>query len=57
MKYSLNAVALAALSSFAAAKEMPPDEIKAAELFDSGIRHQNIMEAKEVRAFIFPSIV
>ncbi|KAI0844860.1 hypothetical protein F5Y00DRAFT_273538 [Daldinia vernicosa] len=46
MKYSLNAVALAALSSFAAAKELPPDEKLAAEIFDSGIRHEHIMSTK-----------
>ncbi|KAI0114799.1 hypothetical protein F4814DRAFT_293485 [Daldinia grandis] len=46
MKYSLNAVALAALSSFAAAKELPPDEKLAAEIFDSGLRHEHIMSTK-----------
>ncbi|KAI2631056.1 hypothetical protein GGR54DRAFT_635659 [Hypoxylon sp. NC1633] len=47
MKYSLNAVALAALSSLALAKEMPPDEKLAAELYDSGVRHETIMATKE----------
>ncbi|KAI0010198.1 hypothetical protein F4779DRAFT_318726 [Xylariaceae sp. FL0662B] len=46
MKYSLNAVALAALSSYAVAKELPPDEKLAAELFDSGLRHETIMSTK-----------
>ncbi|KAI1085434.1 hypothetical protein F5B20DRAFT_3209 [Whalleya microplaca] len=46
MKYSLNAVALAALSSCALAKELPKDEKLAAELFDSGIRHETIMSTK-----------
>lgn len=48
MKYSLNAVALAALSSYAVAKEMVPDEKLAAEIFDSGIRHEHIMATKMV---------
>lgn len=48
MRYSLNTVALAALSGYAVAKEMVPDEVKAAELFDSGIRHETIMATKEV---------
>ncbi|KAK6949946.1 hypothetical protein Daesc_008269 [Daldinia eschscholtzii] len=46
MKYSLNAVALAALSGFAAGKELPPDEKLAAEIFDSGVRHEHIMSTK-----------
>lgn len=33
--------ALLSLAALAAAKEMPKDEFKAAELFDSGIRHEN----------------
>ncbi|KAI1465250.1 uncharacterized protein F4812DRAFT_137753 [Daldinia caldariorum] len=46
MKYSLNAIALAALSSFAAGKELPPDDKLAAEIFDSGLRHEHIMSTK-----------
>jgi hypothetical protein len=33
--------ALLSLAALAASKEMPKDEFKAAELFDSGIRHEN----------------
>lgn len=33
--------ALLSLAALAAAKEMPKDEFRAAELFDSGIRHEN----------------
>jgi hypothetical protein len=33
--------ALLSLAALAAAKEMPKDEFKAAQLFDSGIRHEN----------------
>jgi hypothetical protein len=33
--------AVLSLAALAAAKEMPKDEFKAAELFDSGIRHEN----------------
>lgn len=33
--------ALLSLVALAAAKEMPKDEFRAAELFDSGIRHEN----------------
>ncbi|KAI0377089.1 hypothetical protein F5Y04DRAFT_191057 [Hypomontagnella monticulosa] len=46
MKYSLNAAALAAFASYALAKEMAPDETLAAELFDSGVRHEHIMATK-----------
>jgi hypothetical protein len=41
--------ALLSLSALAAAKEMPKDEIKAAELYDSGIRHANNVALKKVR--------
>ena len=33
--------AILSLAALAAAKEMPKDEFRAAELFDSGIRHEN----------------
>ncbi|CAJ2506771.1 Uu.00g079570.m01.CDS01 [Anthostomella pinea] len=46
MKYSLNAAALAAFSSYALAKEMAPNEELAASLYDSGVRHQEIMDIK-----------
>ncbi|KAL7626161.1 hypothetical protein AAE478_002931 [Parahypoxylon ruwenzoriense] len=46
MKSALNAIAVAALSSCALGKEMPPDEQLAAEIFDSGIRHEHIMSTK-----------
>lgn len=32
---------LISLAALVAAKEMPKDEVKAAQLFDSGIRHEN----------------
>jgi hypothetical protein len=40
--------ALLSLFALAAAKEMPKDEIKAAELYDSGIRHANNVALKKV---------
>lgn len=39
--------ALLSLSALAAAKEMPKDEVKAAELYDSGIRHANNVALKK----------
>lgn len=33
--------AILSLAALAAAKEMPKDEFKAAQLFDSGVRHEN----------------
>ena len=36
----------------AAAKEMPKDEIKAAKLYDTGIRHANNMALKKVRTLL-----
>jgi hypothetical protein len=35
-------------SALAAAKEMPKDDFKAAELYDSGIRHANNVALKKV---------
>lgn len=40
--------AILSLSALAAAKEMPKDEFKAAELYDSGIRHENNVALKKV---------
>jgi hypothetical protein len=40
--------ALLSLSALVAAKEMPKDEIKAAKLYDSGIRHANNLALKQV---------
>jgi hypothetical protein len=40
--------ALLSLSALAAAKEMPKDEFKATELYDSGIRHANNVALKKV---------
>lgn len=39
---------LAFLCSVTWAKEMPVDEVRAAELYDSGIVHESIMAAKHV---------
>ena len=36
----------AALAAFAAGKEMPKDEARAAELYDSGVMHERIMSEK-----------
>ena len=36
------------LSAIAAAKELPKDEVKGAQLYDSGIRHANNLALKEV---------
>lgn len=41
--------ALLLLSVLAAAKEMPKDEIKAAQLYDTGIRHMNNVALKKAR--------
>jgi hypothetical protein len=40
--------ALLSLSALAAAKEMPKDELKAAQLYDTGIRHANNIALKKV---------
>lgn len=40
--------ALLSLTALAAAKEMPKDELRAAQLYDSGIRHENNMALKKV---------
>jgi hypothetical protein len=40
--------AILSLAAIAAAKEMPKDEVKGAELYDSGIRHANNMALKHV---------
>jgi hypothetical protein len=40
--------ALLSLSALAAAKELPKDEVKGAQLYDSGIRHANNMALKQV---------
>jgi hypothetical protein len=40
--------ALLSLSALAAAKEMPKDELRAAQLYDSGIRHENNVALKKV---------
>lgn len=40
--------ALLSLSALAAAREMPKDEVKAAELYDTGIRHANNVALKKV---------
>ncbi|KAH7561514.1 hypothetical protein BM1_02618 [Bipolaris maydis] len=39
--------ALLSLSALAVAKEMPKDELRAAQLYDSGIRHENNMALKK----------
>ncbi|KAI4670835.1 uncharacterized protein J4E88_009587 [Alternaria novae-zelandiae] len=39
--------ALLSLSALAAAKEMPKDEFRAAQLYDSGIRHENNVALKK----------
>lgn len=44
--------ALLSLSALVAAKEMPKDEIKAAKLYDTGIRHANNMALKKVRTLL-----
>lgn len=45
--------AVLSLAALAAAKEMPKDEFRAAELFDSGIRHENNKALKLVGAVSF----
>jgi hypothetical protein len=39
---------LLSLAALAVAKELPKDELKAAQLYDSGIRHANNMALKMV---------
>jgi len=46
------AAATAALCAIASAKELPVDMARKAELYDSGIRHQQIMDRKNVRWFL-----
>jgi hypothetical protein len=43
MKYSLP---IAALAAVVAGKEIPKDEIRAAELYDNGVMHERIMSEK-----------
>lgn len=43
--------ALLSLSALAAAKELPKDEVRGAELYDSGIKHANNVALKQVRLF------
>lgn len=40
--------ALLSLAALAAAKELPKDEVRGAQLYDSGIRHANNVALKEV---------
>jgi hypothetical protein len=40
--------AILSLSALAAARELPKDEIKAAQLYDSGIKHANNVALKKV---------
>lgn len=41
---------LLSLSALVAAKEVAKDQVKAAKLYDSGIKHQNNIALKMVRA-------
>ena len=41
--------ALLSLTALAAAKELPKDEVRGAQLYDSGIRHANNVALKKVR--------
>lgn len=47
---------LLSLSALAAAKEMAKDQVKAAQLYDTGIRHQNNIALKMVRAAILHTV-
>jgi hypothetical protein len=49
--------ALGLLASVALAKEKPVDEVKAAKLYDSGVIHEEIMEAKMVSLLLPNSLV
>lgn len=42
--------AILSLAAAAAAREMAKDEVKASNLYDSGIRHANNVALKRVRA-------
>ncbi len=48
MKYQAAAIAIVALVTPTWAKEMAVDPVRKAELFDSGVRHEQIMELKKV---------
>jgi hypothetical protein len=48
---SILGAALGLLATVALAKEKAVDEVKAAELYDTGIIHNEIMEAKMVSKF------
>lgn len=45
----LSTIGLAALAGVAHSKEVEKDAVKAAELYDSGVIHQRIMDNKHVR--------
>lgn len=47
MKYA--SALLAGLAAMASAKEIPKDPVRAAELYDSGVMHQRIMEKKAAK--------
>jgi hypothetical protein len=49
MKNVVKAAAIAAFANLALAKEMVPDAELGRTLYDSGIRHMEIMNHKEVR--------
>ena len=40
--------AVLAFGSVAVAKEMPVDEVRAAELYDSGLQHETLIANKQV---------
>jgi hypothetical protein len=42
------ATAVLSLSALVGARQMAKDQVKAAKLYDSGVRHRNILSLKEV---------
>lgn len=51
MKSAVNAAAIAAFASLALAKEMPVDEELSRTVYQSGLRHMEIMNHKEVKTY------
>lgn len=48
--------ALLSLAALGAAKEVAKDEVKAAKLYDSGIRHMNNIALKMVCTAVVPTV-
>lgn len=51
MKTVVNVAAIAAFASFALAKEIPVDEEVSRTVYQSGLKHMEIMNHKEVKTY------